>query len=487
MKQVLRIFCLIPILGLIVACTQMQADRSDAAAVSAPPQQTMDAVSIPSFEAIDVHIDFSDPAETERLTPIPTPTENSTPTPTVSPTPSPVPTQTPAPMAFVASEDLPLPNSETIIQKGRPFWIDGTVTSGAPLIRVSGIIINSKGKVVLQADQTFPESENVLEYRLLDKTFSKSIDCVAENITFQSLALGSYVLQIQAEDALGNDLILAEAPFTVSHDYWLTLQPNNLRGNYTTALAFFGSPERFLFRYKVQNGSTLITVDREWRKQYNAEAVCVNGKAWRCHIDAVPYFEKAGEYINSSFVHISGTMSGKNFDTGAVRLADLVTFNGTIVRRFTNSNQFISHHSFGTAVDINAYYPSHRDVLKNRDIIYREVTENLTYNGIVEIAGQRCYDFTYNGNARVGLCGVPEPIMNYLLYELGFYRAGFSWGVYYPHTSDAMHFTLSELSPKLFTEGDYAMRKVTSYIEDEAQPADSDATASEAGDSGLDP
>ena len=63
---------------------------------------------------------------------------------------------------------------------------------------------------------------------------------------------------------------------------------------------------------------------------------------------------------------------------------------------------------------------------------------------------------------------VPEPLMNYLLYELAFYRAGFSWGLYYPHTCDAMHFSLSELSPSYFEEGPYAMRKVFSYIGDEA-------------------
>ena len=61
---------------------------------------------------------------------------------------------------------------------------------------------------------------------------------------------------------------------------------------------------------------------------------------------------------------------------------------------------------------------------------------------------------------------IPEPLTNYFLYELAFFRAGFSWGVYYPHKSDAMHFTLSELSPELFTDGPYAMRKVFTYIED---------------------
>ena len=90
-------------------------------------------------------------------------------------------------------------------------------------------------------------------------------------------------------------------------------------------------------------------------------------------------------------------------------------------------------------------------------------------NGIVEVKGKQCYDFTYTGSASKGLKGVPEPLMNYLLYELAFYRAGFSWGLYYPHTCDAMHFSLSELSPSYFTEGQYALRKVFTYIED-AEP-----------------
>ena len=79
------------------------------------------------------------------------------------------------------------------------------------------------------------------------------------------------------------------------------------------------------------------------------------------------------------------------------------------------------------------------------------------------------FNFTYTGTAKPWSeqrTKVPEPLMNYLLYELAFYRAGFSWGVYYPHTSDAMHFSLSELSPSLFEEGEYAMRKVFEYIDE---------------------
>ncbi len=124
-------------------------------------------------------------------------------------------------------------------------------------------------------------------------------------------------------------------------------------------------------------------------------------------------------------------------------------------------------------MDINAHYASHKDKLENRAVIYKEVTQNLTYNGVVEADGHMCYDFTYTGTAKAGLCKVPEPLMNYLLYELAFYRAGFSWGVYYPPTSDAMHFTLTELSPALFEEGEYAMRKVFEYIGEE-NPAGQD-------------
>ena len=43
---------------------------------------------------------------------------------------------------------------------------------------------------------------------------------------------------------------------------------------------------------------------------------------------------------------------------------------------------------------------------------------------------------------------------------------------YYPHTSDAMHFTLTELSPSLFTDGPYAMRKVFTYVEDQTTGAE---------------
>ncbi len=447
---------------LLLACLGCQAPAPAAANATPAPTPEVDVIS---------EVVLSLPP----MTPIPTPepTEAPTPEPTAIPTETPepteVPTPEPEPLRFTPSEDLPLPSSAYKLAKGCPFAIDGTVESGAPLLSVRAVVLDRKGKTKLSAEETFSAEQAVTEYRLLDLTFSKDIVCLSEQLHFDKLDTGSYTIQLYAASADCPETLLAESGFSVASGGWIQLQPNNLRGNYTTALAFFGSPERFLFRFKFRSsGSKQIIVDEQWRKQYDAEAVCVGGKKWRCHVDAVPYFEQVGKLIDNTCIHISG----KGLDTGVVHLADLIDFDGTIVRRFVNSGLFVSHHSFGTAVDINAHYPSHRDVLSNREKIYKEVHDNLTYNGIVEIKGQKCYDFTYTGRAGSGLKRVPEPLMNYLLYELGFFRAGFSWGFYYPHTCDAMHFTLSELSPSYFEEGPYALRKVFTYIEDEANTGD---------------
>lgn len=370
------------------------------------------------------------------------------------------------PITFTESENFPMPDTKTPIPKGHPFTIDGTVRASSPLVRVEAAIKNSKGKVVQSAAQTFEAKDNVTEYRLLDPTFSGSIDCLSEKIRFDKLSAGTFTLELSADDADGHHAVLITARFKVSSSKTVRLLPNNLRNNYTDALRFFGSTEKFLFKYRFAKGRS-IKVDSKWRKKYVKTAIGVNGKKWTCHKDAVPYFEKAARYIENTYVHIGET----DLDTGAVRLSDIMTFNGLMVQRYVSTRDYISHHSFGTAIDINANSPSFRNVLSNRDRIYREVTENLTYNGIKTVGGKTCYDFTYTGHAERGPKNVPEPLLNYLLYELAFFRAGFSWGLYYTHTCDGMHFSLSELSPAPFENGPYAMRKVFAYDDASVKPA----------------
>ena len=67
--------------------------------------------------------------------------------------------------------------------------------------------------------------------------------------------------------------------------------------------------------------------------------------------------------------------------------------------------------------------------------------------------------------------------MNYLLYEFGFFRAGFDWAHYYKSTSDAMHFCLSEYVTHKHDDKKYGLRKVYEYIAPVADPAPSETSS----------
>ena len=358
---------------------------------------------------------------------------------------------------FAASASLPLPQNYMEISRRYSFSIGGTVYSLSPLLSVSVEILDDSEKSVSLTEKTFSEEDCITSYALWDETFQDT-ECLSGLIPFKSLSVGKYKLILRAESSARAGSVLAEGTFTITKAASLQLYPNNLRGSYETALAFFGSDERFLFPYRF-TGNTTIAIDSQWLKTYTATANGYNGKKWTVHVDAVPYFEQACRYMENTYVRVHGT----NGDTGAVLLGSLFTNDGTMISRFTRGNAYISHHSFGTVIDVNAHTAANSNKLKNRELIYQDVTENLVYNGLIEYQNQLCYDFTYSGTNRTVIKRVPDTVINYILYELAFYRAGFAWGVYYPHTSDAMHFSLTELSPALFEDGPYAMRKVYAY------------------------
>jgi len=223
-------------------------------------------------------------------------------------------------------------------------------------------------------------------------------------------------------------------------------------------LDFFGDKSHFLFEYK-WNEARSITIDPEWVEKYIVSMPGLAGKKWRVHADALPYFREAIEYVESTYVRVQGN----GHDSGIIRLDKLVkSSNGTYVPRYVTDRTFISHHSFGTAVDINAYTEPNNNVLENRDIIRSEVGK-LTYNGIKEKDGHKYYDFSYAGDWPDYYREVPTSVMNYLLYELAFYRAGFGWGYYYLNTCDGMHFTLTERDVSEFSEPKTGLRKVYDY------------------------
>ena len=61
-------------------------------------------------------------------------------------------------------------------------------------------------------------------------------------------------------------------------------------------------------------------------------------------------------------------MHGTNGDTGLIRASALITeYDGCYVSRFTSSLKAISHHSFGTAVDVNASMEPNKNNDANSD------------------------------------------------------------------------------------------------------------------------
>ncbi len=215
-----------------------------------------------------------------------------------------------------------------------------------------------------------------------------------------------------------------------------------------------------MFRYK-RAEDRQITVDSKWKDEHFVEVLFPDEKKRTVHRKAEADFQHAVNYLQNVYVHVGGT-----YNSEIIPLWSLVSsFDGIMNTRFVTGREFVSHHSFGTAIDLNACMEVNKDQLNNRELIFDEVHEHLIYNGIKKNGNYTYYDFTYNGTYPETYCDVPETVINYLLYELAFYRSGFSWGYYYPHICDGMHFSLSDMDPDIHNSSDRSLRKVYTYAE----------------------
>ncbi|MBR0139094.1 MAG: M15 family metallopeptidase, partial [Firmicutes bacterium] len=205
-----------------------------------------------------------------------------------------------------------------------------------------------------------------------------------------------------------------------------------------------------------------IKIDSAWEDARMINVVTPAGDKWKVHRKAASYYEDAINYLDCTFIRVRGEA-----DSGVIRLWDLVsTFDGTLNIRFVYGRRFVSHHAFGTAIDLNSSMDPNWTDLSNRELILTEVRDHLSYNGIKTADnGTEYYDFTYDGNQETDGNNVPMTVVNYLLYELAFYRAGFHWGFYYDHTCDAMHFGLSEMPASIHDTSSRSLRKVYTYID----------------------
>ena len=388
---------------------------------------------------------------------------------TIPPTPEPTP-MIPSVLTFDESTDDPMPVKESRLPLGKGYRLRGTVQSNYPLLSVS-ISINCAYNEDLfypyMQQVTFDPAKNVYSYALDDALTQEgmSLDQLTQ---ISALHTGIHTLTIFAT-SVGQPTPeqLYQTQFYVLSDQWNKISRSDFsNSSYETAFKFFQDKDLFLYRYQWVD-KRYIVADPDWENENIISYECLPGKElWRIHKKALPYYQAASFYLNNVHVRVSGT----NGDSGVLLLSDLIdTYNGSYCSRFTSSEKSISHHAFGTATDLNGGMGANDNLKENIALINTEVGEKLTYNGTKTEKGVSYYDFTYSGDSLIWVFqNVPETVINYLLYELAFYRAGFEWGHYYVSTSDAMHFTLTD-NIRISHDGNQGLRKVFEYTENYAQ------------------
>lgn len=385
-----------------------------------------------------------------------------TPEPTAAPTasPTPVPTATPVPqyIRLIESENVPLPAEGEVLAQGEHWNFHGTVESTSALLSVSVTVENPMSDSTVypyQKTVTFDPAADVRAYTL---TSADTLEAraLSELVNCTNFKEGLHEITIAATSAeFPEGVTLANVSFTVTKMDIRPLTQNKFRENYLYALSFFGAPERFMYNY-TPGKEWSVNIEESWRETYLTKS-----SLGRCHVDALGQMEQAYAYMQNTRVRVRGA----NGDSGVIQLYKLVGKEATYNPRFVKSLRYVSHHSFGTAIDVNDDLYPNKNSTENWERIRADVQEHLVYNGILTDESGSYYDFTYDGSYTGRLAGVPYTVVNYLLYELAFYRAGFFWGYYYPHTCDAMHFSLSERPASLHDAADTGLRKVFTYAD----------------------
>lgn len=367
---------------------------------------------------------------------------------------------------FQASLENPLIAEGEQLQKRLDFNIRGSVYSNSALTGVTASFESlgeAKGCVV---NVTFDPAANVRGYSLENdelNTEKKALDTLFD---ISGLSAGRYRFTLSATTAdEPSPVKLYTAECAIIDTKRLELTQNKFDDNYLEAYRFFGGDlDKFILHYSLKDTRSIAT-ENDWRNTYIVES-----SLGRVHKDAVPYFEAANHYLENTYVCVTlvNAKSGKQTAGRLTLLKDLISKETTYVPRFQSNLQYVSHHTLGTAIDVNDDMYPNKNIVTNHELIGTDVKEHLLYNGIKTADdGRQYYDFTYNGSYSAKFERVPKTIINYLLYELAFYRAGFQWGYYYETACDAMHFVLSEMDINRHLHSDIGLRKIYEYIEPE--------------------
>ncbi len=366
-------------------------------------------------------------------------------------------------IAFQVCPEVPIIQDGDTLQQGLDYNLHGSIYAGSALTSVTAQVVPTSGTgATILASVSFLPEQHVTAYSLT----SKVLNSLDQKFDLRTLSAGQYRFTLTATS------VSQTAPVTlVSSDFHIavynpyTLTQNKFDDNYLDALEFFrGDTKAFLFPYYAGGGRGIVT-DAFWRNAH-----IVTSSLGRVNVSAIPNFEAANHYLRNTYVRVSlySPRTKKTTEGDFLLLNDLLEKRGTYVPRFQTNLEYISHHTLGTAIDVNDDLYPNSNHLGNHELIGGDVRNHLTYNGIkTDKSGIRYYDFTYDGDYPASYKKVPNTIVNYLLYELAFYRAGFEWGFYYETTCDAMHFMLTENDRNRHMHTDIGLRKVYDYIEPE--------------------
>lgn len=370
---------------------------------------------------------------------------------------------------FQPDPEVPLIQEGEELIRGVDFNIRGSVYSDSPITSVTASMTSlGDGQSVTQTD-TFDPTENILGYSLDTKVDHSARKGLNSFFDISKLPAGRYQFTLIAtSEAQPEPVTLYNVECSISTLDDMFLTQNNFDGSYSRVYTFFkGDTSKFLFQYWIRDGRNIST-DSEWR-----EATIVESSLGRVNIDAVPYFNLANYYLENTYVCVTiiNHKTNRQTDGRVTLLSDLISKKTTYVPRFQSNLQYISRHTLGLAIDVNDDMYPNKNIITNQELIGIDVRDHLIYNGIKTSAdGVQYYDFTYDGSYSSRFERVPKTIINYLLYELAFFRAGFQWGYYYEGACDGMHFGLEEYDINRHMYSDIGLRKIYVYIEDNNVP-----------------
>lgn len=360
--------------------------------------------------------------------------------------------------------EVPLMQEGEELQKRLDFNIHGSVYCDCALTSVTASF-ESLGDADGDTETvTFDPAANVRGYSLESETQpleGKALDTLFD---ISGLSAGRYRFTLTATSVEQTEPVtLYSAECAIVKTDRLLLTQNKFDDNYFEALKFFdGDTDKFIFHYSLKDTRSIAT-ENDWRETYIVES-----SLGRVNLAAVPYFELANYYLENTYVRVNtiSAKTGKETEGRVTRLEKLISKEYTYVPRFQSNMQYVSHHTLGTAIDVNDDLYPNKNIITNHELIGDDVKNHLVYNGIqTDEDGLQYYDFTYDGTYSGKFARVPKTIINYLLYELAFFRAGFQWGYYYETACDAMHFTLSEMDINRHMHSDIGLRKIYEYID----------------------